>query len=763
MKNSLAASACLKAQHIFLTSCNNRAQHSEHSDDGNNPIVPARLPLVLDPSQLTRIDMLSSTIGSALYQEATVLIEEKRVQSNMKRKIEPHVEALGLLLSQPPIPSFQTFPCLRYTEERGGFRLVFQFPSSTEKARSLLSVLSGSNGPLPDVGTRLSLAVQVCQTLLSSHTAGWLHKDLRFENILLVSPLSAQSTDRLGRPYPCGFSFARQGEPSESFERYMDAYSLGCILIEIAEWTPLRKIIKKLIDNSSSVDVKLSDLALLLQSMHGRYITEGVASFRLGAASMKMLVLCIPAGDEKPDLADFYSALEDMAACIIEPPGRIVIFLIREPTPNTQKRSFNRRQNTDKRFVGNGSPDTCTYAESFNLAQEQLFIDGVPLFYNGQEYTELRARPVPPVRNPDVPDGAGFCLARDGTVYVTFTSGPAGCVPIILEVYDKRQCQNGRLVGLDTTTSAAETATSTSKAISSGSSTNIEESSSISQYQSVAPISEPTTSSKASTTESSSASTSSSFTTGITTSEASTEPTVSSPVPRESSTEGVSLTTALTLTSAVSTSSETEESTSIKPASSEKSEAGTTSSEESTSSVEPETSTVESTTAASESETTTVQTATSTESTTSEISTSESTTLETSTSESNTLQSSTLQSTSSESTTNRPSTTIVQTTSNSPTTTTLGATPTNTDECTALSNPYIASNGDRFDLSCSSNVVFLSGGGSAQADLVDCLEDCPTDPGCEGVQYTKANQNCVFLVQKVVTVPNNAYDVAFRG
>ncbi|TVY64506.1 hypothetical protein Focb16_v015481 [Fusarium oxysporum f. sp. cubense] len=496
---------------------------------------------------------------------------------------------------------------------------------------------------------------------------------------------------------------------------------------------------------------------------------------------------------------------------IIEPPGRIVIFLIREPTPNTQKRSFNRRQNTDKRFVGNGSPDTCTYAESFNLAQEQLFIDGVPLFYNGQEYTEPRARPVPPVgavtrifitsgrlleiRNPDVPDGAGFCLVRDGTVDVTFTSGPAGCVPIILEVYDKRQCQNGRLVGLDTTTSAAETATSTSKAISSGSSTNTEgstmmtirttttktkttakdtstaessyesatESSSISQYQSVAPISEPTTSSKASTAESSSASTSSSFTTGITTSEASTEPTVSSPVPPESSTEGVPLTTALTLTSAVSTSSETEESTSIKPASSEKSEAGTTSSEESTSSVEPETSTVESTTAASESETTTVQTATSTESTTSEISTSESTTSETSTSESNTLQSSTLQSTSSESTTNRPSTTIVQTTSNSPTTTTLGATPTNTDECTALSNPYIASNGDRFDLSCSSNVVFLSGGGSEQADLVDCLEDCSTDPGCEGVQYTKANQNCVFLVQKVGTVPNNAYDVAFRG
>ncbi|KAJ0127954.1 Uncharacterized protein HZ326_28952 [Fusarium oxysporum f. sp. albedinis] len=68
MKNSLAASAGLKAQHIFLTSY---------------------------PSQLTRVDMLSSTIGSALYQEATVLIEEKRVQSNMKGKIKPHVKPLG--------------------------------------------------------------------------------------------------------------------------------------------------------------------------------------------------------------------------------------------------------------------------------------------------------------------------------------------------------------------------------------------------------------------------------------------------------------------------------------------------------------------------------------------------------------------------------------------------------------------------------------------------------------------------------------------
>ncbi|KAJ3469942.1 hypothetical protein MRS44_000041 [Fusarium solani] len=287
--------------------------------------VPARPLSVLDPSQLASIRMMSLTIGSAQYKGDTVLIEEKRVQPRMKAKLKPRVEALVHLLSQPPTPSFQTFPCRGYTEEQGGFR-----------------VLSRSSGPLPDVGARLRLAVQVCQTLLSFHTAGWLHKDMRSENILLVSPPSGQSIGRLGRPYLCGFSFARQsspteiseqpsedlsrdiyrhakalGEPSESFERYMDAYSLGCVLIEIAEWTPLRKIVKKRVDVSNSNVVKLTDVASLSQWMHNRYITEGFAAFRLGAAFMKMVALCIPAGDEKPDLADFYSALEGMAACEI--------------------------------------------------------------------------------------------------------------------------------------------------------------------------------------------------------------------------------------------------------------------------------------------------------------------------------------------------------------------------------------------------------------------------------------------------------------
>lgn len=346
MKDGLAASAGLKAMNVSITA----SQHGDFKSpagpkEAATDNILALVPSVLDPYQLTGIRMIASTIGLATYQTDAVLIEEKRVQPRMKSKLKSRVETLMHLLSQPPTPSFRTLPCMGYTEEQGGFRLIFNLPpgdisaTNVEQPQTLLSVLSRGNGLLPDVGTRLQLAVQVCETLLSFHTAGWLHKDIRSENIVLLSQPSDRQSHQLGRPYLCGFSFARQdspteiseqpsadplrdiyrhtealGEPSESFERYMDAYSLGCVLVEIAEWTPLRKIIRKRVDTGAAAGAKLSDVASLSEWLHNRYIVEGFAAFRLGLAFEKMIALCIPAADNRSELAHFYSALEDMAA-----------------------------------------------------------------------------------------------------------------------------------------------------------------------------------------------------------------------------------------------------------------------------------------------------------------------------------------------------------------------------------------------------------------------------------------------------------------
>ncbi|KAF5582893.1 hypothetical protein FPANT_8350 [Fusarium pseudoanthophilum] len=170
---------------------------------------------------------------------------------------------------------------------------------------------------------------------------------------------------------------------------------------------------------------------------------------------------------------------------LAEPEGQTVIFLIQLPDDD-------RKRNIDKRavggFVGDGSPDTCTFAASFNLAEGQLFKNGNPTFYSGEDFKELDSQGSPPAdaitkgftstgtslsfQNDDLPNGeAGFCQTSDGQVYITFTSAPPGCTPVTLGVYDGTllrylegfvadvlsvsRCQNGKLVGVDDLVSSA--------------------------------------------------------------------------------------------------------------------------------------------------------------------------------------------------------------------------------------------------------------------------------------------------------------------
>src|SRR5208282_5911867 len=103
------------------------------------------------------------------------------------------------------------------------------------------------------------------------HRAGWLHKDLRSENVLFFLPRENSNIkapeSKISNPILVGFSFARfaspseiseqpsadpkrdiyrhpsaMGEPSVSFNSTVDVYSLGTILVEIAEWRALKHI-----------------------------------------------------------------------------------------------------------------------------------------------------------------------------------------------------------------------------------------------------------------------------------------------------------------------------------------------------------------------------------------------------------------------------------------------------------------------------------------------------------------------------------------
>ncbi|RGP78866.1 hypothetical protein FLONG3_3065 [Fusarium longipes] len=181
-----------------------------------------------------------------------------------------------------------------------------------------------------------------------------------------------------------------------------------------------------------------------------------------------------PASDTESVIS---TSIAPTSSGIVEPEGRSIIFLVSIPDDNNNnKRSFIKRATGG--FVGNDNPGSCTFASIFNLADGELFDNGVPIYYSsGEDYKELSGQDDPPqgaitstfaagggtlvFRNSGLPNGeAGFCQDSDGRVYITFTNGPPGCLEVKLATYDATQCQNGKLIGVDDISSTSIVASS---------------------------------------------------------------------------------------------------------------------------------------------------------------------------------------------------------------------------------------------------------------------------------------------------------------
>ncbi|KAG5659189.1 hypothetical protein KAF25_000391 [Fusarium avenaceum] len=197
------------------------------------------------------------------------------------------------------------------------------------------------------------------------------------------------------------------------------------------------------------------------------------------------------------------------SSSINQPAGRSIIF--RVSISDNERRGLHKRATGG--FVGVDNPDVCTFAAVFTLAEGKLFDGGVPVYYSGEDYKDLAGQDIPSgdsitttftasggilvFRNSGLPKGdAGFCQVSNGQVYITFTAGPPGCVPVNLAVYDVEQCQDGRLIGdADLTSTSSETVaseTAVPQAISSESVTSIEGTSSVEKTQPIESESEGT-------------------------------------------------------------------------------------------------------------------------------------------------------------------------------------------------------------------------------------------------------------------------------
>ncbi|KAI7764543.1 hypothetical protein ACKAV7_012106 [Fusarium commune] len=153
------------------------------------------------------------------------------------------------------------------------------------------------------------------------------------------------------------------------------------------------------------------------------------------------------------------------------PAGEAIIFQV------NPRRRLSKRATT---FVGSNNPTECTFASVFRLDEGKLLEDGVPIYYAGSGFQKLAAQGEPPTDSvtstfsitggrlswTDSSFGeAGFCQTEsDGQVYITFGSEPVECEPVTLTAYKEEQCQNGQIVGVETssaeTTTAAETTAS---------------------------------------------------------------------------------------------------------------------------------------------------------------------------------------------------------------------------------------------------------------------------------------------------------------
>ncbi|KAK0629175.1 prion-inhibition and propagation-domain-containing protein [Bombardia bombarda] len=195
--------------------------------------------------------------------------------------------ALAEMLHMPKPASLHVPDCIGFFDDRqvsGADRYgwIFEMPKGCHFYTRVVSLYSmlGQEWFRPSLTQRVELAVMLCETVMNLHAANWLHKGIISENVIFfVSEGDEARTDDNDRdegyfsgesrlqPLLSGFEYSRP-EGSETTARDADSvwdvyrwpslqrqhpterdsrktydlYSLGLLLLEIAHWQPLHRI-----------------------------------------------------------------------------------------------------------------------------------------------------------------------------------------------------------------------------------------------------------------------------------------------------------------------------------------------------------------------------------------------------------------------------------------------------------------------------------------------------------------------------------------
>ncbi|OJD37377.1 het-s domain protein [Diplodia corticola] len=285
------------------------------------------------------------------YRDKEVLIEWRATDEETWDIMEPQMRALAVLLGKMDGGVFPVLPCLGLVswKELDSFALVYDLSSVIKRnvpveLKSLHQIISEQ--PQASLSRRFDIALGLAEAVLQFHTAGWLHKGIRSENILFITNPGVSLEHCLGTTaYLVGFENARpdtedgqmltrqplmdlqadlyrhpsaRGADRQCFRKPFDLYSLGCVLLELGLW-------KRLVDvhsgnpdldeqiRSAERDGKMLSLPSLVEF---GYDTEEVArlSHTAGQIFAEVVARCLT--DEESDSKEADSSLETQRSIV---------------------------------------------------------------------------------------------------------------------------------------------------------------------------------------------------------------------------------------------------------------------------------------------------------------------------------------------------------------------------------------------------------------------------------------------------------------
>jgi HET-S-like prion-inhibition and propagation protein/protein tyrosine kinase len=216
--------------------------------------------------------------SGGMYEKTHVWIEWKYYEPVLHiGHPDPHTQAriskLSALLSNPQKPTqFHTPSCIGYFNDASNYRfgLVFRRPIGVPSATvpsSLFDLIISDEKP--SLSVRVHLAHTLATAVQYLHSTDWLHKAIRSQNVVFFT--NPGDTD-ISTPYLCGFGLSRPAQNIEmteqpdsiplynlyrhplahssiaidsngGFKKAFDVYSLGIVLLELALWMPLYRVL----------------------------------------------------------------------------------------------------------------------------------------------------------------------------------------------------------------------------------------------------------------------------------------------------------------------------------------------------------------------------------------------------------------------------------------------------------------------------------------------------------------------------------------